>query len=205
MNDSDLQRDYQRAVALRKSLDRRHCPSSEALEGLAAGVGSERDRLTTLDHTMACSYCQREFELLRAIHAAGAEPRVLSAPRRWYALAAVAVLAVALTLFTVNRDASTLRGTSADELPLLVSPSGALDAASSRLFVWRAFPGAAQYRIELLEPGGRLRASASVFDTSWSLPDSVVLTPGETLQWTVDAIMPDARRVQSSIGAFRVR
>jgi hypothetical protein len=204
VNDSDLQRDYQRAVALRGSQGRSNCPRSEAIEALAAGEGAERDRLTTLDHVMACPYCQREFELLRAIHAAGAPGKVVPL-RAWYAVAATALLAVALTIFTVNRDSTTMRGEDADSVPALVSPRGAVDAATARQFAWRPFPDAAQYRFELLGSDGQLRASASVVDTTWTLADSVSIVPGETLQWTVEAILPDARRIRSPVSEFRVR
>lgn len=204
MNDSDLQRDYQRAVALRAAQGRRNCPRSEAIEALAACEGAERDRLTTLDHVMACPYCQREFELLRAIHAAGAPAKVVPM-RAWYAIAATALLAVALTVFTVRRDSTTMRGDNTDSVPALVSPSGVVDAATARQLVWRPFSGVAQYRVELLGSGGELRASASVVDTTWTLADSVTVVPGETLQWTVEAILPDARRIRSPVSEFRVR
>jgi hypothetical protein len=205
VTDSELQRDYQQAIALRTAASRAQCPPAAAIEALAAGEGKERDRLTTLDHVMACAHCQREFELLRAIHTAGA-PRQAAIQPRWYALAAALLVVVALSLFTVRRDASVLRGSAgADSIPVPIAPIGDVATASVRLFVWGSFAGAAQYRIEVLDPGGALRAAASVVDTTWALTDSVALLPGDELQWTVEAVMPDARRVQSRIVAFRVR
>jgi hypothetical protein len=62
-----------------------------------------------------------------------------------------------------------------------------------------------QYRVEVLEPSGRLRAAGSVVDTSWILPDSVAVQSGDRLQWTVEAILPDARRIQSPVVNFQVR
>jgi hypothetical protein len=205
VTDSELQRDYQQAIALRASTSRAQCPPTPAIEALAAGEGQEKERLTTLDHVMACPHCQREFELLRAIHAAG-KPRAVTMQPRWYALAAVLLLAVALSLFTVRRDGPVLRGpVGTDSLPVPVAPVGDVAAANARLFVWRPFAGAAQYRIEILGSGGALVASASLVDTTWAVADSVALQVGEALQWTVEAVMPDARRLQSPITAFRVR
>ncbi|MEW5918331.1 MAG: hypothetical protein AB1762_18150 [Gemmatimonadota bacterium] len=204
MTDSDLQRDYQRAVELRVSDERMRCPTPEAIEVLVVGSGSEAVRLTTLDHVMACAQCRREFELLRAIRAAGSPRRAISP--RWYALAAVVLLAVALTLVNVNRNAPTMRGPGVSgDMPVTISPIGEVDVSTARRLIWRAFPNAAQYRVELVDPAGGMRASVSTVDTSWSLPQSVSIQSGETLQWTVEAILPDARRLASGVTEFRVR
>jgi hypothetical protein len=201
---SELQRNYQRAVELRASADRVRCAAPDAIEALVLGNASEQERLSTLDHVMACPQCQKEFELLRAIKAAGARRTNVSV--RWYALAAVALMAVALTLISVNRNGPTIRGSDAPAVvPIALSPTGVVDVSTARRVVWRAFPNAAQYRVEVLEPSGRLRAAGSVVDTTWMLPDSVAIQSGEQLQWTVEAILPDARRVQSPVVNFRVR
>src|ERR671936_384188 len=111
MSEERLRELYARALEARAPADREQCPPPEALLALARREGPEAQRLETLDHVMSCARCRAEFDLLRAIEAAGAgegqarsetrsQPRA-HARRRWttfvpLALAATLVLAVAL-------------------------------------------------------------------------------------------------------------
>lgn len=45
---------------------RQGCVSPDQLAALVLGRGSERRRLTTVDHVMACRYCHGDFALLQA-------------------------------------------------------------------------------------------------------------------------------------------
>ena len=52
-----------------------------------------------------------------------------------------------------------------------------------------------QDTLTLLDADGRTRWSGSTSDTSLTLPDSVVLVPGSTINWYVDGLQADGRSV----------
>lgn len=177
------------------------------MAALASGAGSESARLATLDHVMKCAACQADFELFRAIHQAERSARPASAPR-WYAIAAAALLLVGTSIYFGVRQGSAplLRGDSAaDGVPALIAPRGDVQVAAARRFVWRAVPNATRYAVELLEPGGRMRATAALKDTVWQLPDSVQLRADEELDWWVRAELPGGREERSRFVRLRMR
>jgi hypothetical protein len=203
--DADLRERYQRAVAQRLTKDRSACPSVEALEALAGRTGAESARLATLDHVMKCAACQADFELFRAIHGAGKSTRPALAPR-WYAIAAAAVLVVGMSFFALRDSPPLMRGDSAAAGgPVPIAPRGDVEVATTRRFVWRSVPNAIRYAVELLETGGRVRATAAVTDTVWQLPDSVQLRSGLELDWWVRAELPGGREERSPFVRLRVR
>ena len=73
MSDEGLREAYQRALATRAPRELAVCPAPEAILALVRREGSEDERLSVLDHAMACPACRQEFELLRAIEGAGAQ------------------------------------------------------------------------------------------------------------------------------------
>ncbi len=207
VNDSDLRSDYQRALEHRRGPDRHACPSVEAIEALVEGSGAESQRLATLDHVMSCAACQREFELLRAIGAAG-RPRRTALQPRTYALAAAVVLVVGASIFYAlgRQSEPLLRGEpSAIAAPVPLTPRGDVEVAAARRFTWRPIPNATRYLVELVAPGGAVRALGTVTDTVWQLPDSVQLDRGEELEWWVRAEFPDGRQMRSSLTRVRLR
>jgi hypothetical protein len=175
------------------------------LEQLATKSGPEQSRLTTLDHVMTCAACQEDFELLRAIHRAGQSSRVVVAPR-WYAMAAAAVLVAGIAFFALRDPGPVMRGNSASTGgPELVAPVSSVSVSAARRFVWRSVPNASRYLVEVLEPGGRVVASAALSDTVWQLPDSVHVRSGDVLDWWVRAEHPDGRMDRSPFVRLRVR
>jgi hypothetical protein len=206
-SDSDLRSDYQRALTHRRSEDRQACPSVEAIEALVAGSQAESARLVALDHVMSCAGCQSEFELLRAIEAAG-RPRRPTLSLQTYAIAAALVLVVGASFFFAigRQQQPLLRGEpSGDRAPVPVAPRGDVEVAAAREFTWRPIPNATRYLVELLAPGGAVRAVGVATDTSWQLPDSVTLNRGEELEWWVRAEFPDGRQTRSSLTRVRLR
>lgn len=203
MIDADLRSSYQRAVEQRRSADRQACPSTDDLEALASKAGAEPRRLATLDHVMKCAACQADFELFRAIHRAGKLGRPVFNPR-WYAIAAAAVLVVGVSFFALRDSQPLMRGDSAAAgSPALIAPRGEVEVAAT--FIWRSVPNATRYYVELLEPGGRVRATAALTDTVWQLPDSVQLRAGEELDWWVRADLSGGREERSPFVRVRVR
>src|SRR5690242_15022183 len=99
MTEDELRARYHEALRDRANGDRSACPTPEELLAVVERRGSEAGRLATLDHAMSCSAgCAPEFELLRAMHAAGgtARARRVRFPVWSVIPAAAAVLIVAL-------------------------------------------------------------------------------------------------------------
>ena len=194
MTDAELRAAYERAMTSPRSADRASCPSPDALIALVRREGAEATRLATLDHTMTCSACQREFELLRAIDAGERRATGETAPlrvfgwRRPLALAIAASLLVAIGLgpgraWFGRSDDDTMRGDST-ELSVVEPAVGVPVPRDSLDFTWRSVPGALGYTVELLTRGGEVRLSAPTNDTTISLRGPRAdLTPGEYRWW----------------------
>jgi hypothetical protein len=187
MTDAELRDIYTQALTSRGT-GRNACPTPDALEALVTRSGAEEARLATLDHVMSCEACKKEFELLRAIHAAEmADAR--AAPRRsltpLLAAAAVVVVVGALTITTIKRP-SPVRGAgpSADiELVGIVGPS----------LVWHAIPGAVHYDVEIIDASGTTLFHQRTTDTTVALPSTI------SGSWWVRATLRDGSEHRSAI------
>jgi len=75
MSDERLRLSYDRLLALRADggQDRTACPPIDRIAALVRREEDEDQRLTLLDHVMACPFCQAEFELVRAASRASGE------------------------------------------------------------------------------------------------------------------------------------
>lgn len=198
MNDARLQELYQRAIRARAEPARSSCPSPERVRELVAREGSEASRLETLDHVMACHACQREFELLRAIAAAGPDDHPA---RRWgglrsLALAASLLIVVAGAAFTVRARshrgaADVMRGGGAQ---VMLIPS---DPAAPLVLRWHAVPGAVAYVMEALSDSGTVLAQDTTRDTTATISDAVRRTAGAL--WWVRARRADGSEARSPL------
>ena len=202
MTDEQLRAAYARAMASPRSAERTACPSPDALIALVQRQGSEAARLETLDHTMACAACQREFELLRAIDAAernesGGSTRAFARWQRPLALALAASLVLAIGLgpgrtWLADRQPDTMRGDPAGID--VVRPEAAVTVPRDSLdFVWRPVSGASRYTVELLTLAGAVRLSATTTDTTLILRGARDVDPGE-YRWWVRAALPGGER-----------
>jgi hypothetical protein len=191
MTDSELREIYTRALTSRTT-DRADCPAPEAIEALVARRGSEEERLATLDHVMSCAACTKEFELLRAIHAAEARER----PRRnitWLVAAAVLIVAGSLTLTRVQPPANPTRGGSIpSDIPLVGTVNHAL--------VWHPVPDAVRYDVEIVDQLGATVFSARTSDTTAAVPADL---PNTSLNWWVRATLRDGSERRSAIVSLR--
>ena len=201
MTDAELRAAYERTMTSPRSADRATCPSPDALIALVHRQGPEAARLATLDHTMACAACQREFELLRAIHAAerreGGAGRTFARWQRPLALALAASLVLAVGLgpgreWLGDRRSDTMRG-DADAIVVLAPDAGATVTRDSMDFAWRSVAGAGRYTVELLTRDGAVRLSATTADTTLTLRGARDVVPGE-YRWWVRAALPGGER-----------
>jgi hypothetical protein len=166
LSSDDLRAAYEEVVRRRTSAQRGSCPDpAEILEVLELRADEER-RLEILDHVMACSECRREFDLLRPV--AMARPGRRWIPSRW--LAAAASLAVlfgtgyGIWRGVVGGGESTFRGV-VDPVELVLPEEGTV-AAGVLEFTWRAYPGAFEYVLEVVDEDGEALLSLVSPDTS---------------------------------------
>lgn len=200
MTDEELRAAYARAMPAPRSIDRTRCVSPDAMIALLRREGSESVRLATLDHTMGCIACQREFELLRSIDAAERRDARASRDAGWrkpLGLALAASLLVAIGLgpgraWLVRDEPDVMRGEAASLVA--ASPAdGAAVSTDSLRFAWHPVPGAGRYILELLTPEGTVRLSGTTGDTTLTLRGVRDLPAGE-YRWWVRATLPDGER-----------
>ena len=202
MNEEDLVRLYRRGTAARATPAREGCVPPEALLAVVERRGTEDERLRAINHAMACAECAEELELLRATRVVRDRARV---PNIAFALAASVLLAAGLGYYTLGRQQGT-RGNDdvtrgAEGELQLVSPTATATAIDS--LVWRAVAGATSYVMELRSDDGRLLTRGTTTDTVFAIPDSVRVTPGTVVYWTVSTRLADGTEVRSP--ARRVR
>ena len=211
MNDDALRAAYTRAMAKPRSADRAGCPTPDALIAVVQRTGPEATRLATLDHTMRCAACQEEFELLRAIDAAGQrESGTVRRPLRWQrpltlALAASLVLAIGLgpgRNWLADRQPDTVRG-DASTVTVMRPDAGATVSGDTVALAWRPVAGGGRYTVEVLGSDGAVRLAETTTDTTLMLRGLTALAPGD-YRWWVRAELPGGEQ-RSDARAITVR
>lgn len=233
MTDERLRELYERTLASRGAdATRAGCPTPEALHALVRREGTEAERLATLDHVMSCAACARDFELLRAVEAAGvatAGAAAVAAPAGvgrthqaipWrqiapFALAASLLLAVGVVGVRGRRGGGAdvavpgdvMRGGSGEGALTLIAPAAAaaVDPTAPLTFVWRADPDARRYVLEVLDAGGRAVVSADARDTTLTLRDATALRPGVGYRWLVRSFGDGGAQRASAARPLRVK
>lgn len=201
MTDARLQELYREALAARDARPGAACPEPEALQAVVERLGTEEERLATLDHAMACLSCSRELELLRALRAAAPSarrPRVAS-PWLVAASAIVAVAAGTIALRSLSAPAKVMRGPPAGGV-VLVSPP-----VKASLLTWHAVPRAVSYVVEVMDVQGAVLAADTTADTSFALPAALRARPEPNEQWWVRARLSDGTELRSPIAPVAPR
>lgn len=200
MTDEQLRAAYGRAMPAPRSADRAGCASPDEMIALLRKEGSELARLATLDHTMTCSACQRDFELLRSIDAAGRREDAAARSAGWrkplgLALAASLLLAIGLGPgrdWLARQEPDVMRGGAASIV--VASPAeGATVTTDSLEFAWHPVAGASRYTFELLTPDGTVRIGETTADTALTLRGLRDVPAGD-YRWWVRAEMPGGER-----------
>ena len=201
MNDRDLADAYQRGL---KTGDPGKCPVPDTLREVIEGRTSEAERLEVVNHVMACESCRHEFDLLDALHQAGASTSPVRAVPRWsipLAAAAVALLiAVALWSPWSGPDTPVFRGDGSRVQ--LITEDESFPPGVVRL-VWHPVPGAVQYELRVTTADGSPVASRQAADTTATFQDDWTSESGE-YRWRIAARMADGTSVSSPIGNFRI-
>lgn len=188
MTDDELRRQYQGGLTRRAAMTPEM--SVEQVEALAAGRLPEAEALRLLDQIMADEGLRAEYELLRAIHAAGRSSTAHR--RRWQlgvGIAATFLLATVGVLAYVGTRGDRAETRGADSAVELLAPEEQTPAVIPFTLAWRPVAGAVGYRVELLAEDGTVTLTRTVGDTV------LVLTAGEapasgTYQWWVEARVP---------------
>jgi hypothetical protein len=201
-----LQELYAQAVARRDAAPTPECVTPDELLALVRREGPEAARLAALDHVMGCNPCRREFDLLRALEAAGgaAGRNRTSIGRRFIPLALAASLLLAVGIGLAVRDRA-----QPGDVPrgvhglVLLSPPNEVAAGQPIRFVWQPVPGARRYRVELLDEQDATVFSGFTADTTlvWSGSE---LRPGSAYRWWVRDATPGAQ-LASPLRRLRVR
>jgi hypothetical protein len=177
---------YAEALARRVEGEAGHV-DLEVLDALAAGRLDDDRALPLLDRVMSDPALLREYELLRATHAAG-RLRSAGAPR-WLALAAaLALVASATAVWQATRPAgpAVLRGGAA---VTLVAPAADAPVPGPVRLMWRAVPAAVRYVVEVSDDQGRPVMREETADTVLAVPPGR-LAAGSAYLWWVEARTP---------------
>lgn len=187
------------------------CPAPERLADLVLGQvsGEERERLA--DHVVACRRCSEDARILLETHREargelGAE--AVPGRRRWFALAAAAVLAVAalgiLLLRQVPEIESAERGSAPRAAGLTPPDAAALNEPPAH-FAWPATAGAEGYRLKLFRDSGDILWESDRFGaTQIELPPDrrALLERGRSYFWVVEV---EGSLERTRLGPFTFR
>ncbi len=173
---------------------------------------AERERIEA--HLATCDDCTEEVAFIVKTLDAAAEPT--SGARRPLILVAAgiaaAVLAGSLIIGALGtqrdgdrvlRDSPEAVETGEPTAVRVVAPAeaGTVDIGRAT-FSWRAAEPGAAYNLTVTDEGGDVVWTGSTRDTAIVLTTQVVLDPGETYFWYVDAILPDGRTLSSGVRSF---
>lgn len=189
------------------------CPAPEALAEAASGSFGATSRDALADHLVACADCAEEYRLRGSV-----EPSSEGAPRPsprlgalrwhwgWMAAAAVLVAALATPLLRPPAPAPTVRMQSTHEIRSLV-PEDAPLPREAFLLRWTPGPAGTRYAVTVASTDlTTLHAATSLTDAALQVPPGklTAIPSGGRILWTVEATLPDGRRVRSPAFAARL-
>jgi len=165
--------------------------SSEALAGyLDRDLAGEEQNQAEL-HLASCPECRQELAEIRRLQLRRHRKRAL------LLVPAAAAAAVLLSTTLPRQGAApsdTRAGPNTESLLEIVSPAPSAEIQRRPItFIWRDAGPGATYTLTLQEPDGRVAWTSTGADTFAVAPDSLALSRGLTLFWSVDALLPDGR------------
>jgi hypothetical protein len=171
------------------------CLDDGILAALADGTIDPTTRAVALPHLAGCPRCRGAVaSVVRAL----ADPAVAreievvqgGGRRRFYRIALPLAAAALLLLLVWPRQADDggppHRAPPADSsAPFPIAPIGVV--ANATTLEWTAVAGADRYRVTLSDASGRVLYDAQLADTVLALPDSILLSSGQSYVWMVEA------------------
>jgi hypothetical protein len=167
-------------------------------------------RAPVVAHLLACGRCRSMVRaagaLLADAEVARSMPRDSSSSRRRWSLPVGIAAAAALLIAVLPRQEPppVLRepDITSTVAPVPIAPRASV-AGIDRL-VWSSVPGAARYRLRVYDGEGSVVWMVVTTDTAVMLPDSVVLSPGVSYFWRVEAESEFQRWAASDLVEFRL-
>jgi len=186
------------AVAGTSSEVRRHLDSCARCRAEIALLHQFESGEPSAEEAESLRWIEAELAQRDVIPQVPAEKAPVARPTRrfggWRVLGWAASLAVVIAAFVYQRPLDEIRPRGSGQ-PVwrsmrfsAISPAGDLTTAPSVLS-WEAVPGAASYRVRLMEMDGTVIWSVSVSATSVEIPRKIqsVIVPGRTFTWDVSA------------------
>ncbi len=191
------------------------CLDEDTLAALASGTLDGEPRTAALLHVATCPHCRAAVASLSQALADPAVARELTALERGrpFRILRIAVpLTAAAILFLLvwpggarNRQTPPTHRAPPNTAASGPTPTWPLGPVTGpRLLRWSAVFGTDRYRVTLFDARGSVLFEAQVPDTVASLPDSVVLTPGHSYLWKVEARTGWDRWSESALVEFSV-
>ncbi len=170
------------------------------------GHMDQEARAPVIAHPVTCAHCRSVIvETSRAV----TEVRFAPTPRwrRWSLPLGAAAAAAVLLLFLRpggHSDQGGLREPAIPHTTVPVPLAPRESVATADRFVWSGVPGVDRYRLRLYDGDGGVKWTTETADTAVARPDSVVLSPGVTYFWKVEAQTEWQRWVSSDLVGFRL-
>src|SRR5262245_36488974 len=216
VTEEELRRLFSEEAAARQA-GRERCPSPEVLAEAASGVFTSVSRESLADHLVACADCAEEFRLRGAADADAdgeAAPRAArwalsSTSRSWGWAAAAAVLAAVLAiplLRSPQPEAPNTRTQRTLEIRSAIPEDRALPRAAC-LLRWSPGPAGTQYTVTVAATDlTTLHTATGLSEPALEVPAAKLASvpAGGRVLWTVEAELPDGRRVRSPAFAARL-
>lgn len=170
------------------------CLDDDTIAALAEGSLDAAAHQAVLPHLAGCARCRGAVaSVARALSDVAVAREAASVEagrrRRFYKVvlpaAAAAILLVVMWPRLVEEGRPHRAPPSAVQTPVPVSPIGAV--ADAPVLRWTRVPGADRYRLTLFDARGQVLYETQLGDSVVGLPDSIVLAPGRSYLWKVEA------------------
>lgn len=197
------------------------------LDGVVSGAEKQQFEAHLADCALCAASLASAYRMMDAVEAETTAPAptpaalaetervVTSAPRpalrlvhqpaiRWVAAAVVVMGLAVVAYFQMNQpDAARFRAGQADAGLVATTPEeGATVDAASLQFVWEPLGGTDAYWVTVYTAEGVVRWKDYTKAISLALPDSVLLEPGATYLWNVEAVQQDGTTIRTDLYAF---
>ncbi len=183
------------------------CPPAERIWMAVQGKLAEAEVRPLLDHAISCTTCDALFRLAREIAGEEARARRIRVARQsvlGLAAAAAVVLVATQLLRQPPSTAPAMRSGAAESVRSLTAPSLPRQAFVLR---WSAGPPETRYALNVLTEDLQPLFRASGLRTAeHQVPGEALarVPSGAQVVWTVEASLPDGRRLESSAFLTRV-
>jgi hypothetical protein len=87
----------------------------------------------------------------------------------------------------------------------LLGPPAEIAAGTAPTFTWKPVPGAQSYELEVLDEKGAVVWGAQTSETSVTMSDPSLVTPGKSYRWWVRTTPASGNQGASAVRSLRIR